>query len=221
MNTIERAEAKEKGLRLYYTGRPCKHGHTCERYTGDGACVVCHDIKVKARYIAKRNSILSDAKLKYAGDPERKKLASRDYVRANGDKVKAAKKRYYLKNKAQIIANNVKYVKERKKSDPVFSATLSARSVIGNSLASRGFSKRSKTSIILGCSFSEFRIHIERQFLKGMSWDNRSEWHIDHITPLASATTEAEVIALNHYTNLRPIWAKDNLSKQDAIHFLI
>ncbi len=38
---ITRAEALERGLKHYYTGKPCKHGHVCERYTGDWCCVEC------------------------------------------------------------------------------------------------------------------------------------------------------------------------------------
>jgi hypothetical protein len=50
-----------------------------------------------------------------------------------------------------------------------------------------------------------------------MSWNNRSEWHIDHITPMASAKTEHDAIKLNHYENLRPLWAIDNLRKGSKI----
>ena len=50
-----------------------------------------------------------------------------------------------------------------------------------------------------------------------MTWENRSEWEIDHIIPLASATTEEDVIRLNHYTNLRPLWTIDNQSKRDKM----
>jgi hypothetical protein len=46
-----------------------------------------------------------------------------------------------------------------------------------------------------------------------MTWSNMGEWHIDHIKPLATAKTEKDVYELNHYTNLQPLWAKDNLSK--------
>jgi len=49
-----------------------------------------------------------------------------------------------------------------------------------------------------------------------MNWHNKGKWHIDHIIPLKAAKTEFEVIALNHYTNLQPLWAKDNLTKRDS-----
>lgn len=70
-----------------------------------------------------------------------------------------------------------------------------------------------KTASILGCSWAEFAAHIERQFLPGMTWQNRGEWHIDHIVALATAKTEADVLALNHFTNLRPMWGPDNFKK--------
>ena len=55
--------------------------------------------------------------------------------------------------------------------------------------------------------------HLESQFIDGMGWDNRVEWHIDHIIPLSSAKTEDELYRLCHYTNLQPLWAEDNLKK--------
>ena len=50
-----------------------------------------------------------------------------------------------------------------------------------------------------------------------MNWNNQGEWHIDHIIPLASASTEEELLKLCHYRNLQPLWAKDNLEKQAKI----
>jgi hypothetical protein len=57
--------------------------------------------------------------------------------------------------------------------------------------------------------------YMEKQFQPGMSFDNYGfdGWHIDHIVPLATAKTEEQVAKLNHYTNLQPLWAKDNMSK--------
>jgi hypothetical protein len=46
-----------------------------------------------------------------------------------------------------------------------------------------------------------------------MNWDNYGDWHLDHIIPLCEAKTEEELFKLNHYTNLQPLWAEDNLKK--------
>ena len=69
----------------------------------------------------------------------------------------------------------------------------------------------------LGCSIVDLKTYLEKQFELGMSWDNWAVdgWHIDHIKPLASfdLTDRAQFLEACHYTNLQPLWAKDNLSK--------
>lgn len=50
-----------------------------------------------------------------------------------------------------------------------------------------------------------------------MNWDNRSEWHIDHIIPISFGENKDEILMLNHYSNLRPMWSKDNISKGNSI----
>lgn len=69
----------------------------------------------------------------------------------------------------------------------------------------------------LGCSIAEFKVHIESLFQPGMAWSNygRRGWHIDHIKPLArfKLSDSEELKKACHYTNLQPLWAKDNLSK--------
>lgn len=71
--------------------------------------------------------------------------------------------------------------------------------------------------LVVGCSTSYFKQYIESLFLDGMSWDNHGEWHFDHIVPLSSAKTEDELLLLNKYTNIQPLWAKDNLAKGKRI----
>ncbi len=66
---------------------------------------------------------------------------------------------------------------------------------------------------LLGCSMASFAIHIENQFLPGMTWD--SNFHIDHRRPCASfdLTDPDQQRACFHYTNLQPLWPEDNRKK--------
>jgi hypothetical protein len=91
------------------------------------------------------------------------------------------------------------------------------RSRISTYLKNSNYMKKNKTFEIVGCSPEFLKEHLEKQFVDGMSWENRAEWHIDHIIPLSSAKTEEDALKLCHYTNLQPLWAEDNLRKSNKI----
>lgn len=121
-----------------------------------------------------------------------------------------------LKRKIWVKIYNSKYRKKRKSIDILFKLTIRTRCSITGCLKRGGYSKKSKTEKILGCSFNEFKLHLESKFEPWMNWSNYGNWNgqpkeinvawdIDHITPLSSATTEEEIIRLNHYTNLQPL----------------
>jgi hypothetical protein len=149
----------------------------------------------------------------YEKNSDKIKKRARDWAVSNPERAKHRRKKYREENKESIN----QYFKERRENDSLFRLCQNMRGLISISLKKRSFSKKSNTEEILGCSFEEFFNHIESQFLEGMSWENRSEWHIDHIMPLASAKTEEEILRLNHYTNLRPLWATDNIKKGSKI----
>lgn len=115
--------------------------------------------------------------------------------------------------KKKVKENSKNVSKKRMAIDPLFKLKVHCRSMISTAFSRKNFTKRSKTQNIVGCSFEELKRHIESQFKSGMNWENHGEWHIDHIMPLSMAKTEDEMIRLNHYRNLRPIWAKENLVK--------
>ena len=142
----------------------------------------------------------------------------------NPDKVNELKKNWLDKNpeKRKEYRENYKprkqeQRKERRDSDPVFNLTNRLRCRLWKYLKILNITKTNKTFDIVGCSPQFLKEHLETQFTDGMSWDNRSEWHIDHIIPLSSAKTEDELYKLCHYENLQPLWAEDNLKKSNKI----
>ena len=143
------------------------------------------------------------------------KSCVKEYQQKNQDKIKEYNKEYQ-KNNRHILNQ---YIKERKAKDPLYKLTRDMRSLISKSIKNNGYTKRSKTYEILGCTYEEFKAHIEKQFTEGMNWDNHGKWHYDHIKPISHGKTEKEILALNHYLNFQPLWAEDNLSKSNNIHW--
>jgi len=123
------------------------------------------------------------------------------------------RKKYRENNKNKINKYNRYYQHKRKKEDVIFNIKRSLRIRLCKFLKSRNWKKTNTTMELVGCTPDELRKHLEEQFKKDMSWDNRSDWHIDHIVPLCSAKSEEDLYELCHYTNLQPLWAKDNLIK--------
>lgn len=141
------------------------------------------------------------------------------YREANKDKIAEYKAAYREANKDKIAEYTAAYRNNRYKTDPMYALTERTRSLICKSLRNKGYSKRSRTHEILGCSFEQLKTHLESQFQQGMSWETRHLWHMDHRTPLATAKTEEELLKLNHYTNLQPLWAEDNLKKGAKLNY--
>ena len=135
------------------------------------------------------------------------------YFYINKEKRAEYHKEYYKKNKEKIIINTIEYTKNRINNDSLFKLRRNIKTLIYSKFKNNGYTKNSKTNNILGCTFEEFKIHLENKFTEGMNWSNQGLWHLDHIKAISLATTEEEVIALNHYTNFQPLWAEDNLRK--------
>ena len=138
-------------------------------------------------------------------------------------------KLYYQKNKAKLNAQHKawkaenlesrqKYMREynanRYASDELFKLSRNLRARLRNAFhytRNQTYkTKKKSTEEILGCSFEEFKDWIESQFTEGMTFYNI---HIDHIIPLSSAKDVDELYKLGHFTNCRPMWPADNISK--------
>lgn len=77
----------------------------------------------------------------------------------------------------------------------------------------------------LGYTMKELREHLERQFKRGMDWQKfiDGKIHIDHIVPLSSfdLSDPDELRTAWAMTNLRPLWAEQNLRKSAKMEFML
>ena len=126
-------------------------------------------------------------------------------------------KEYRLLNKSKRNEALKEYNKNKRRTNPMFKMQSNLRSRVGFIFRKMRINKPIKTEELLGEKYETIHKYIGSFFTNGMSWNNYGEWHIDHIIPLASAKDFDELIALCHYSNLQPLWAEDNLKKQDKI----
>ena len=118
-------------------------------------------------------------------------------------------------NSERDKVNAAKYDRERRASDSNYKLRRNVRAAMNSAL--RDNAKAGHTIELLGCSVEYLRAYLEMHFQSGMSWDNygNNGWHIDHIIPLSYfdfSDPEQQKRAWR-YTNLQPLWAKENMSK--------
>lgn len=118
-------------------------------------------------------------------------------------------------DKARRRKRSIELKRVRLKRDPVFRCECRLRTRLSNAM--RGAVKADKTFGLIGCTMRFLRIHLESQFTDGMSWENygRYGWNVDHIKPCRDFdfTDPEQQRECFHYTNLRPLWWRDNLAR--------
>jgi len=222
---VTRADARTDGLRFYFTGRPCKRGHIGERSVATGHCLICERLRHQARHEC-------DNYRKKRSERARRRRARPGYIEAEKEwyespetqeRLRAYRRSEDVKRRRRKYAKSPegrRALSEREKrfrATPYGAAKEAARQLVRRSLQRAGSDKTARACDILGYSPDELAEHLESLFLDGMSWQNRSQWHIDHIRPLSSfdlATPEG-IREANSLHNLRPMWAKYNARKSD------
>jgi hypothetical protein len=153
-------------------------------------------------------------KAAYAKKPEQYAAKRKAQYAANPELFKSKAKAWKAENPEQRAKTEAEYRKRRYRQDPIYALETLCRARISMAFSSKRIRKGSPTAAMVGCTYQKLRDHLERQFAPGMTWENRgTAWHIDHRTPLASATNAQELEALCHFSNLQPLWAEDNYAK--------
>jgi hypothetical protein len=113
--------------------------------------------------------------------------------------------------------------KIRRANDPIFRVVENMRARVSGAVKAAQAKKSDKSIRLIGCTNGQFKNWIESHFESGMTWGNygRGEgyWNIDHHFPCASfdLLQEKEQRKCFHYTNLYPMWQKQNSSKSDDV----
>ena len=99
--------------------------------------------------------------------------------------------------------------------DPKYKVHVNISSQIRQSIKSK--KNGQSWEKLVGYSLNQLMEHLELLFEDGMSWDNYGEWHIDHKTPKSwfeySSYEDDNFRKCWALENLKPMWAKDNISK--------
>ncbi len=243
MEIISRLEAKQLGIKRYFTGKPCPKNHITERFSRNGGCCECSLQYGRSRYSTERKLMLSHAKKYRENNKEQLNQKSKEWRANNPDKQKECIDRYRSANKEVIrekgkirrerdaeklkqwnkiwSASNRDHINKKRRgrlrSNPEFKCAKTNRDIVRRILTYTGKKKAKKTEAALGYGAKELRAKIESMFLTGMTWENHGTWHIDHIKPIAAFIREGitDPAVISALSNLQPLWAKDNLAKSD------
>ena len=176
-------------------------------------CLVCDEWKVLKEF--NKNKISWDgltSRCKECAATAYKKKVSTQFGRKRArEQVRKAMRKRAANGKSNA------YQRKRRREEPAFAIMMRLRSRVHCALKAKGAIKTIGTIELLGCTPAFFRSYIEKQFVDGMTWENRDKWHIDHKVPCA-AFNMLDPLQQHYcfwYKNHQPMWAIQNLSKND------
>jgi len=148
---------------------------------------------------------------------DKRNAKHRSWRHRNPQKRKAIRDRWREKNLQKFSGYQKKYIKKKRASCELYRLIGNMRCRVRAAFVSLGVKKTGRTMDHIGCTAKFLKSYLESLFQPGMTWERKSEIHIDHKIPLASAKTKEDLLKLFHYTNLQPLWAEENRSKNNRI----
>lgn len=168
------------------------------------------------RYRAENaEKIREDGRRQYEARKDHYRAMAKKYAARHPDKMSQRNRAYREKNRDKLR----QYHRDRYQKPEVKLAYF-----IRGCVTRTVHNKDAPSFELIGYTPEQLRTHLEKQFVKGMSWDNHgTAWHIDHITPISKLIAEGETdpAVINCLSNLQPLWATENMSKSNRITTLL
>jgi hypothetical protein len=204
----ERAkETQRKAKKAYRARLKARHAMERERLAGE---------KFGAEYLSLSEDDRKRFRKRYYSSLPENKARRREKYQRNRDKLLQASKEWIKRNRKSISAKAL----ARYHADPAHNIRTRFMTRMRESLRVKK-PHGSHWFDLLGYTFDALKRHLERKFLPGMSWDNMGEWHIDHIIPVTAfnftSVDDADFKRCFALTNLRPMWAEDNMRKSASL----
>ena len=178
-------------------------------------CKVCNNTRSRKHYKANGKKVRATVRKYKQNNPEKSKASSKKYYQNNLEKRRASARK--SNKRPEVKKRKNAWQRERRKTDPQYKLRCNLRRRLSHAL--KGKNKSASTMKLLGCSYTHAQNHLAEQFQPGMTWENHGTWHIDHMMPCASfdLSCPEQQRRCFHYTNLQPMWGKENMSKRDKI----
>lgn len=185
-------------------------------------------IRVRARYIRNKDSILARGKEYREQNREKRRETVKNSTKKNSVKRKVYESSYHEKNRDRTKAYNASrrhiradQLRRRREIDSNFRILTTLRSRMAAAIRVVKGTKAHKTDALVGCNIVLLRAYLQSLFKPGMTWENYGEWHVDHKIPCAEFDLRdpAQQLLCFHFSNLQPLWAVENLRKARKLVF--
>lgn len=173
------------------------------------------------RYRDKNRERYNDMNRARAAKPEnreKKRIRSAKYREANRLKLREKFRAYYAHNKPTYLRRSNSRRRLQRKTDLNYKIKCILRSRFSEVLKAVKLNKEFSVIDLVGCDMPILKAHLETKFTGGMSWENHGTfWHVDHIKPCSKfdLSNPDHQRACFHYTNLQPLTAFENISKNN------
>jgi hypothetical protein len=167
------------------------------------------DIEYQKLYYLKNKEKIAERKSKKYTESHTRKVRA---LRSKEPKVKSPRVKMSDQERRDKVNNKVK---QKRQTDVQYRLSRSLRARLYKVV--KGNQKIGSAVKDLGCTTDFLKTYLESLFQDGMTWDNygprKDNWSIDHIEAISTVdlTNEEDFKRVNHYTNLRPLWNKDQI----------
>ena len=195
LHIINKAQAKQLGMKRYFTGVPCNRGHMCERLTSCGNCMECQNLFIRLYREDNKEDVIEKYKKWTDNNIERIRERRKCYYEANKTRLSEYSQVYHKTERS--IARRKIYEENNKAKFTAISAARRAR-------------KRKATPSWLTQTDKQQieQIYQTAAYLTSLTG---IQFHVDHIIPLRGKY----VSGLHIPSNLQILPFYDNLTKSN------